>query len=72
MNWLPIDTAPRDGSKIILWWAGASRIGHYVNNSRTSVPWSGWRVPSMEFWPRSQDPTHWMPMPEGPKQKADQ
>lgn len=65
-GWQPIETAPRDGSKIILWWGGYSRYGSYLDNSHTSVPWAGWTVPSLEVRPTGA-PTLWMPMPKGPK-----
>lgn len=61
-QWQPIETAPRDGTRIILSWGGVSCVGYYLDNSRSKAPWQGWEVPSMELWPSGQ-PTHWMPFP---------
>lgn len=64
-EWQPIETAPRDGTRVILAWDGV-RVGYFLDNSASIKPWSGWKVPSMETWPKGQ-PTHWMPLPEPPK-----
>lgn len=67
-GWQPIETAPKDGTRVLLAWDGV-RVGYYLDNSRTGRAWAGWKVPSMEPWPSSQ-PTHWRPMPEPPTQPA--
>lgn len=64
--WQPIETAPRDGTKIDLWFAGAW-------NER--MPGFVWR-PGVDFWHNdsthqsyNDDPniiTHWRPLPAGP------
>jgi hypothetical protein len=56
-GWLPIETAPRDGTKILLagsWLSGTWDIdvGHYL-------------VTRFNFCGETQ-PTHWMPLPEPP------
>lgn len=60
-EWQPIETAPRDGTRVLLSWDG-TRVGYYLNNSTSSRPWEGWQVPSLEPWPKGQ-PIAWMPMP---------
>jgi hypothetical protein len=52
-QWLPIESAPKDGSQVIAWWEaeGFDAVGvlmtSWLDNSKTRVPWAGWRVPSM-------------------------
>lgn len=64
-GWQPIETAPRDGTRIILAWGGRSVVGYYLDNSRTQYPWQGWKVPSLEDHPGGQ-PTDWQPFPAPP------
>lgn len=41
----------------------AAELGrYYLDNSKTSAPWQGWRVESMVVQP-SGAPTHWQPFP---------
>jgi hypothetical protein len=61
-DWQPIETAPKDGTRVILEWGGLARVGYYLDNSATQRPWQGWKVPSMEEWPSGQ-PTRWLPFP---------
>lgn len=61
-DWLPIDTAPKDATRVILSWGGKSINGFYLDNGRSSVPWAGWRVESMVPQPPG-NPTHWQPFP---------
>jgi hypothetical protein len=60
-GWQDISTAPKDGTRVLLAWDG-TRVGYYLDNSKTSHPWEGWKVPSMEKWPPGK-PTHWQPLP---------
>jgi hypothetical protein len=78
MNWQTIDTAPKDGSPILVytptdgvvvsWWF----IGAYVG--RDGIV-DGWYSGTHDDSPRayhdypmlpSEIPTHWMPLPEPP------
>lgn len=54
-KWLPIATAPKDGTVIDIW-TGYRR--------ETDVHWDGthWRIGSAVF----SSPTHWMPRPDNP------
>lgn len=59
-EWQPIETAPKDGSEIILGIAGASSIDFFR-----------WNTDCNEWLDRTADPphgppTHWMPKPEPP------
>jgi len=71
-QWQPIETAPKDGREVILWFPHKSIAinGHYGEVSdgdwesgyRT---WMEWLVAD-ELWFQedpSQAPTHWMPLP---------
>lgn len=63
--WQTIETAPKDGTRVILAWGGKSINGFYLDNSHTATPWAGWRVESMVVQPPGK-PTHWMPLPSPP------
>jgi hypothetical protein len=70
MQWQPIETAPRDGSSVIIGCAGkGSGEGVYA----TEPGWKGWPEPGW-YWvgedadlARPIEPTHWMPLPPPPK-----
>jgi hypothetical protein len=61
-DWQTIDTAPKDGTRVILSWGGKSINGFYLDNSHTATPWAGWRVESMVAQPTGK-PTYWQPYP---------
>jgi len=67
-EWQPIETAPKDGTRFDAWtregrvpdvWWDAQR-GEWVEWGLLEFGGVGARRP---LWP----PTHWMPIPEGPK-----
>jgi hypothetical protein len=64
--WQTIETAPKDGTEIILLWSGIAITGFYLDNSKTELPWEGFRPHSGVLWPIG-NPTHWMPLPAAPK-----
>jgi hypothetical protein len=56
-GWLPISTAPKDGSEVDLWHPKFGRV--------TGSHWDS----DLEIWAHLQDgaaPTHWMNVPENP------
>jgi hypothetical protein len=59
-GWQPIETAPKDGTKIIGYDDGYAVTMYYVNNH----PNVGWFEP---MHMHSYCPTRWMPLPEAPK-----
>ena len=66
-GWQPIETAPRDGTWIIVW----RRCG---NDYIRQIGEDHWRDDLGGCWGRSnQDccPTHWMPLPEPPPEAVE-
>jgi len=69
MEWKPIETAPKDGTDILVC------VTHNLSADEwETMQWVDWQVPGME-WPVFTDridipfqPTHWMPLPAPPKQ----
>lgn len=62
MEWRPIETAPRDGTRCILYRKGLKiKMGEYVPKY---WDWcvEGWKDTNGNFF----TPTHWMPLPEPP------
>ena len=68
-EWLPIETAPKDGEWILMAWDGKTTMARWVDNSMTVYPWAGWTQPSL-FTHLQGKPTHWMPLPEPPKDES--
>lgn len=68
-GWLPIESAPKDGTRLILWWGGKPVFAGWLDNSQCKHPWAGWQTPSLT--PRPQgEPTHYMPPPPAPQTKG--
>lgn len=71
MEWQPIETAPMDGTSVLLTAGKAVWQGHYIANRPPGEPPYRWN----EYGPRWTRsglaeigffPTHWMPLPEPP------
>jgi len=65
-GWQPIETAPKDGTEIIVWWP---EIGHpYITKWTRFINGNlyrdGWHCGIWEV----ERPTHWMPLPKPPKE----
>jgi hypothetical protein len=74
MEWMPIETAPKDGTRIIMADASDVEMGVWVNamtipSKRREIP-AGWEddryVSAQVFEPSGKQPTHWMPLPAPP------
>ena len=70
MEWKPIETAPKDGTRIIALVDGSQRIVAWTKTSH--VPLYGWCLVDQG----AEDcelcsPTYWMPLPDDPKEKND-
>jgi hypothetical protein len=69
-EWQPIETAPKDGTIVLVW-------GYHEDNLEdedpaTRRPWPAWVSVQKHIWwladglRQVKDPTHWMPLPEAP------
>ncbi len=75
MEWKPIDSAPKDGTVILLGFAsirggaeGSVDVGYWMNSPETNY-WRevGWFATDDDVLTQHpQHPTHWMPLPEPP------
>lgn len=68
-QWQPIDTAPKDGTWVLLLWPINSHVGpvacegqYYHAKDGDSFWWSMLKLKT--------EPTHWMPLPPTPDREA--
>lgn len=81
-DWLPIETAPHDGRRVLLYYPTFSdrreQIGHYRdhqvrNHGIITHSDQGWRIEGGHLANYSgagapkPEPTHWMPLPDPPE-----
>lgn len=59
MEWQPIETAPRDGTRVLLAGEGLVRECRWC--------YGDWQDPVYGEWFFETTPTHWVPLPEPPK-----
>ena len=59
-QWQPIETAPKDGTWVLIWidWIGNPRSSAFENGTWQNLPW----VSSVKDY----NPSHWMPLPKPP------
>jgi hypothetical protein len=74
MEWQPIETAPKDGTRILAVVQGFRPAVAYWQNNRGVFDFiDAEDMPSPEAWDEylrnepEWTPTHWMPLPEPPK-----
>jgi hypothetical protein len=69
-EWQPIETAPRDGTPVVLLWgSGSIHSGHFAHTqhyengklTREAEHWTG-----NPWFSTGSTPTHWMPRPPEP------
>lgn len=76
-EWQPIETAPKDGTRILLHtrWDGDEitpdafdevQIGWWDDGNALDDPASIWHRPARWELDKVGDPIHWMPLPEPP------
>lgn len=65
-EWMPIETAPRDGTDVLCW------VGFtYTPEQHVILHWSegDWITDYMvDYWAASYEPTHWQPLPDPPEE----
>ena len=66
LDWLPIETAPKDGTCVDLWCAEMLRL----TNFRWYDEDNSWQNQWGELFKSLITPTHWMPIPAPPKEIA--
>ena len=62
-EWQPTETAPKDGTRLLLWATGAFNgcvVGRY--SSRANNRGGGWLADRFVI----SKPSHWMPLPDPP------
>lgn len=69
--WQPISTAPKDGTRILLWSNDAidgenAFFGRWRPDSRM-MGGGAWWEREEAAWPIDADPDHWMPTPDSPQ-----
>lgn len=70
MDWQPIETAPKDGSNIILGCPTYVDAGYWEADGWALYPDDS--APHTDYCVRFHPaPTHWMPLPEPPPLKVD-
>lgn len=67
MEWQPIETAPKDGSEILLFCPDDEPQVVAGNYYRPAKCWMYADQLMNEVSPDGCQPTHWMPLPEPPK-----
>jgi len=68
----PIAEHDKDGSWVLAHWQHEWRWARWLDNSKSDIPWTGWRVPSMEPHPRgAKSPTHFIPLSALPKPEGE-
>jgi len=69
-DWRQIDTAPKDGTTIILRAGNLVDTAHWQDNWERPHVWAGWLWHTITLQWRTAMPTHWMPLPKPPKDAA--
>ena len=67
-GWLPIETAPKDGTEFLGYRHGRMATSHCVPRDDCEMWVFGNESGAYECWPQVR-PTHWMPLPSPPESK---
>lgn len=67
-EWQPIETAPKDGTSILVWRRNQVLVAHWDIDKYAKTPRPYWGA--FDVWNKTSNrltpPTHWMPMPRPP------
>lgn len=66
-TWQPINTAPRDGTRILATWAHTWRTGPHIEVLETGE--EGYWFYTFDGDAPVEEPTHWMPLPPDPNKE---
>lgn len=71
-EWLPIESAPRDGTAFLAYCPGKS--GYFARQDVQVLNWTGWGGGAWETLSGGKyglhEPTHWMPLPTPPPRQS--
>lgn len=65
-EWQPIESAPKDGTEILLGWPKMRMSGYWDTFKSNDWATDRWMT-SRGVYKGKHSPTHWMPLPEPPK-----
>jgi hypothetical protein len=76
-QWQPIGTAPKDGSMLFLWSMGIHQGSWCIDEGYSGDEEPSWFDNSRDSFTTGYsasplNPTHWMPLPEPPKDKQNE
>ena len=70
-KWQSIETAPKDGTVILVWQRGKVWLSRWDSQRHNKHPRPFWAGGVSAVWgnavSRSDPPTHWMPLPQPPE-----
>ena len=73
IEWRPIETAPMDGTEVLIFEAGQS-FGYDYAIGRFLPRWDGDAIGGWSNRNSASEynrPSHWMPLPQSPQERAD-
>lgn len=72
MEWQPIETAPKDGTHIIVIYRDYKKFGSgriWSDIVKWEKSWNGWSDDETDYIMDDNTFTHWMLLPEPPKER---
>jgi hypothetical protein len=68
-DWQPIDTAPKDGTEILLFDGEVVTVGGWISEVDQGADYEGQGLIAPGWWSlalKDNKPTHWQPLPPPP------